>query len=638
MDRDGSLTFVEFACAMAIVARRRRGGPVPSEVPIALQRAAEFAPSGPSEIELDGYRRHYRQLDPSQSGHADIAATKASFCYDKLPQISPGTGEKFPAMGDASSDLQFLHGTWMAEFRDMNINERLFTTEVEVTDNVAIFHPNQYQITCSPEGVVELTDGSGLIWWLQRYSPWERFDVQDRLVVAAITRSSDGPAGGLVKASAKPQAGTRRCCDAGSEAREIEAERGQGVEVEARAAVLTDSKGQDASKEEVPGCISCISTSWTCGTAETGSGPALLMRRIRPRLLTCPQSKGHLGGLLSLSMTTATATSQHVENACSASLDAYREFFEASGLPIAELSAIYAMADLDHDGQLSEPEFLCAMALVTRRKSGAAIPDALPPQPRGTKEPTSGEGKDSIHDSLPLPVVVVVVVVVAVVAALVVVMVVVMVVVVSAVVAAVAVLPCVFALTSMACFAAVGPETSVPETQATQGSWQATSEELERYRELFSQLRDAHGFVGAGDAREVLESSGLPLDDLAVIWDLADAGDDGQLDEGRFRKSQGTRIPSALPPELAASSRPAGFDEDELLMYLDMFGKQVPQGGHMSADLAREILESSNLPTTDLSLIWRLSASSASGLSAPEFLAAMVLARQRRPFSIRTSR
>jgi len=325
MDRDGSLTFVEFACAMAIVARRRRGGPVPSEVPIALQRAAaEFAPSGPSEIELDGYRRHYRQLDPSQSGHADIAATK--------------------------------------------------------------------------------------------------------------------------------------------------------------------------------------------------------------------------------------------------------EFFEASGLPIAELSAIYAMADLDHDGQLSEPEFLCAMALVTRRKSGAAIPDALP---------------SSVQQ---------------------------------------------------ACFAAVGPETSVPETQATQGSWQATSEELERYRELFSQLRDAHGFVGAGDAREVLESSGLPLDDLAVIWDLADAGDDGQLDEGEFicamvlamRRRAGTRIPSALPPELAASSRPAGFDEDELLMYLDMFGKQVPQGGHMSADLAREILESSNLPTTDLSLIWRLSASSASGLSAPEFLAAMVLARQRR--------
>ncbi|CAE7766134.1 SVOP [Symbiodinium sp. CCMP2592] len=325
MDRDGSLTFVEFACAMAIVARRRRGGPVPSEVPIALQRAAaEFAPSGPSEAELDGYRRHYRQLDPSQSGRADIAATK--------------------------------------------------------------------------------------------------------------------------------------------------------------------------------------------------------------------------------------------------------EFFEASGLPIAELSAIYAMADLDHDGQLSEPEFLCAMALVTRRKSGAAIPEALP---------------SSVQQ---------------------------------------------------ACFAAVGPESSVPETQATQGSWQATSEELERYRELFSQLRDAHGFVGAGDAREVLESSGLPLDDLAVIWDLADAGDDGQLDEGEFicamvlamRRRAGTPLPSALPPELAASSRPAGFDQDELLMYLDMFGKQVPQGGHMSADLAREILESSNLPTTDLSLIWRLCASSASGLTAPEFLAAMVLARQRR--------
>ncbi|CAE7222270.1 PAN1, partial [Symbiodinium microadriaticum] len=151
-----------------------------------------------------------------------------------------------------------------------------------------------------------------------------------------------------------------------------------------------------------------------------------------------------------------------------------------------------------------------------------------------------------------------------------------------------------------ACFAAVVPKTSAPEMQATQASWQATSEELERYRELFSQLRDVHGFVGAGDAREVLESSGLPVDDLAVIWDLADAGDDGQLDEGEFicamvlamRRRAGTPLPSTLPRELAASSRPAGVDQEELLMYLDMFGKQVPQGGHMPAELAREILES----------------------------------------------
>ncbi|CAE7222265.1 EPS15 [Symbiodinium microadriaticum] len=77
-------------------------------------------------------------------------------------------------MGDARAGLEFLQGTWRAEFRDMNIDRRLFTTEVEVTGNVAIFHPNRYQITCSPEGVVELTDGSGLVWWLQKYSPWVR--------------------------------------------------------------------------------------------------------------------------------------------------------------------------------------------------------------------------------------------------------------------------------------------------------------------------------------------------------------------------------------------------------------------------------------------------------------------------------
>ena len=38
-------------------------------------------------------------------------------------------------MGDARAGLEFLQGTWRAEFRDMNIDRRLFTTEVEVTGN-----------------------------------------------------------------------------------------------------------------------------------------------------------------------------------------------------------------------------------------------------------------------------------------------------------------------------------------------------------------------------------------------------------------------------------------------------------------------------------------------------------------------
>lgn len=57
-----------------------------------------------------------------------------------------------------------------------------------------------------------------------------------------------------------------------------------------------------------------------------------------------------------------------------------RELLERSGLPHEDLGHIWSLADVDGDGRLSPQEFACAMHLVSRRRSGASLPPALPPE------------------------------------------------------------------------------------------------------------------------------------------------------------------------------------------------------------------------------------------------------------------
>ena len=57
-----------------------------------------------------------------------------------------------------------------------------------------------------------------------------------------------------------------------------------------------------------------------------------------------------------------------------------KEFFERSRLPTSELSQIWNLADINHDGALSLAEFCTAMHLVVLRVNGFELPDALPPQ------------------------------------------------------------------------------------------------------------------------------------------------------------------------------------------------------------------------------------------------------------------
>ncbi|CAF3547047.1 unnamed protein product [Rotaria sp. Silwood1] len=57
-----------------------------------------------------------------------------------------------------------------------------------------------------------------------------------------------------------------------------------------------------------------------------------------------------------------------------------KEFFERSRLPTSELSQIWNLSDVNHDGALSLAEFCTAMHLVVLRVNGFELPDELPLQ------------------------------------------------------------------------------------------------------------------------------------------------------------------------------------------------------------------------------------------------------------------
>lgn len=56
-----------------------------------------------------------------------------------------------------------------------------------------------------------------------------------------------------------------------------------------------------------------------------------------------------------------------------------KDFFEKSKLPVAELSRIWQLSDIDRDGSLALDEFCTAMHLVVLRRNGIELPLQLPP-------------------------------------------------------------------------------------------------------------------------------------------------------------------------------------------------------------------------------------------------------------------
>merc|ERR1711933_61656 len=164
-------------------------------------------------------------------------------------------------------------------------------------------------------------------------------------------------------------------------------------------------------------------------------------------------------------------------------------------------SHIWDLANESVSGQLNLGEFICAMALVARRRQGLPLPASLPPE-LALHLGLSGNGAqfEGIADS----------------------------------------------------------RGSSPPGTPLEGP-PLESEELERYRAMFRSMdQNGVGSIGPDEGRDLLEKSGLPVGDLSHIWRVSDVDGDGRLTEREFvcamaltaRRRQGAALPMVLPREL----------------------------------------------------------------------------------------
>lgn len=193
-----------------------------------------------------------------------------------------------------------------------------------------------------------------------------------------------------------------------------------------------------------------------------------------------------------------------------------KEVLEQSNLPVADLSTIWQVSDMDGDARLNLVEFACAMALVARRLQGAPLPSAPPPELLASLAAAGLHGGAALAEQQ----------------------------------------------------AAMSPKLEPPARAPATGSWEPTPEELERFQVVYESLCGAavggNGVLGAEEGRELFERSGLSLDDLSHIWRISDLDCDGQLAPGELicaltlvaRRRQGAPLPPELPPELAQKLRP----------------------------------------------------------------------------------
>eukprot|EP00928_Gymnodinium_smaydae_P065227 TRINITY_DN4839_c0_g1_i3.p1 TRINITY_DN4839_c0_g1~~TRINITY_DN4839_c0_g1_i3.p1 ORF type:complete len:570 (+),score=131.66 TRINITY_DN4839_c0_g1_i3:665-2374(+) len=173
-----------------------------------------------------------------------------------------------------------------------------------------------------------------------------------------------------------------------------------------------------------------------------------------------------------------------------------RELFEQSGLPVPDLSRIWQLADLDGDGRLDLAELICAMAIVARRREGSRLPKDLP--------------EDLLEQALSL--------------------------------------------------ANEQPKRHHPAPSPPDLRWHLEEDELARYEATFYGQVDVDGVgvAGISEVKALLERSGLPPRDLALIYSLADLDGDGFLSLPEFlcamtlvdRRLKGAPLPQELPVEL----------------------------------------------------------------------------------------
>ncbi|CAE8725353.1 unnamed protein product, partial [Polarella glacialis] len=312
-----------------------------------------------------------------------------------------------------------------------------------------------------------------------------------------------------------------------------------------------------------------------------------------------------------------------------------KELLERSGLPHEELSHIWRLSDVDGDGELAFVEFACAMHLVAKRRVGMELPEELPYElsqlvagaleflPQQVQVPRSPFFPAEHRQPLLSP-------------------------------------PHEPALSA--------PPKRVDNLPSSGSSpWAISNDQMEQYRLLFESLeRRDRAALDAGEAKEVLERSGLNREELSQIWRLSDVDQDSHLCLQEFAcavhlaslRRQGLELPSELPAELVASlsampsaSVPGNFlqpthqeplpssswalSQDDFERYQAIFGGlpgiQGSSSGLLAAEDAKEVLERSGLAREELSHIWRLSDLDGDGsLTLPEFVCAMHLIAGRR--------
>ncbi|KAF8172098.1 hypothetical protein BJ912DRAFT_994425 [Pholiota molesta] len=136
-------------------------------------------------------------------------------------------------------------------------------------------------------------------------------------------------------------------------------------------------------------------------------------------------------------------------------------------------------------------------------------------------------------------------------------------------------------------------------------SWALSKAEKKNYNNIFRSW-DAQntGFIGGPTALEVFGASGLPKDDLARIWTLADGDDRGKLNLAEFhvamgliyRRLNGMPVPDVLPAELRPPS--AKDLDDSVDLVKDLLKHETRSRSPLSEDSRTSYLKNRSFTGT----------------------------------------
>lgn len=237
---------------------------------------------------------------------------------------------------------------------------------------------------------------------------------------------------------------------------------------------------------------------------------------------------------------TAKHTSHRLYLTLNLTGDSAKAIFERAGLPNEVLGRIWNLSDREGKGSLDQTEFIIAMHLVTCSKSRVltALPTVLPPAlyeaaarrgappPLSSRQPPIGSAPTAIPRQFTGP-------------------------------QARAQSPL-----SRAPFGTPPPMAA----QTTGSNWLITPQEKVKYDQFFAGIDTAGaGYLDGEHAVKFFSDSGLPEDDLASIWDLADINSEGRLSRDEFAvamylikqqrgRPSGSAIPAFLPAALVPPS------------------------------------------------------------------------------------